>query len=399
MAVIVQKFGGTSVANPARIKIVTEIIKQEILNGNQVIVVVSAMAGVTNQMITHCSELAELDSNEKIAEYDAALASGEMVASALTALALNQAGFKAQSLQSWQLPIITDNSHSKALVQKIDITLINNFLEQNIIPVITGFQGITQENRLTTLGRGGSVTSAALIAARVKADRCDIYTDVEGVFSADPRIVHDAKKINELDLDEMLELASSGAKVLQSRSVEIAARYRVPLRVLSSFNQNEGTIIKVKDQNMEHRHITAVTSNKNLLNIWIEKPTSSFAEFCSLFGLSNISLNFASKGVKSYNIIANLHDKTKISLLLDDLQKRKTIKHYVIETNIVCVSLIGYGIKNDNSLTGQILRLLKNEKIEVMQISSSETKISFFTNDNNTEKAIKLIHDHFELDK
>ncbi|KAJ6645078.1 Aspartokinase [Pseudolycoriella hygida] len=219
--VTVQKFGGTSVANIARIKEIIPIIKWEKQHGNQLVIVVSAMAGVTNQLVTLCNEVSSLKTDSELAEYDTALCSGEMVTASLLALELQQQGIDARSVLAWQLPILTNDNYSKALVEQISTSLLTECIKQNIIPVVAGFQGITNNNRLATLGRGGSDTTASLIAAAMQADRCDIYTDVEGVFTADPRIVPGAKKLSQISFEEMLEFASCGAKVLHPRFFDI----------------------------------------------------------------------------------------------------------------------------------------------------------------------------------
>lgn len=281
MALIIQKFGGTSVANIDRIKKIVPIIKTEIAKNNQVIVVVSAMAGVTNQLVTLCNEVSSLNNISQFAEYDVALSSGEIVTASLLALALQEEDIKARSFLAWQLPMLTDNNHSKALVESITTDLLEKYLQLNTVPIIAGFQGINKSNRLTTLGRGGSDTTAALIAAAMKADRCDIYTDVEGIFTADPRIIPTAKKIKEIDFLEMLELASSGAKVLHPRAGELVMRYKIDMRVLSTFSPDtEGTLITSKDKNMENGIINSITSNKNLLKISVKSISLSFFASC-----------------------------------------------------------------------------------------------------------------------
>jgi len=401
MPLIVQKFGGTSVANTTRIKEIIPLIKFEKDLGNDVIIVVSAMAGVTNQLITLCNEVSSLLTQEQLAEYDAALSSGEMVTASLVSLKLQEENIMARSVFSWQLPLITNYDHTKALVESFSVDLLTKCLKLGIIPVIAGFQGITPDNKLTTLGRGGSDTTATLVAARMKADRCDIYTDVEGVFTADPRIVHQAKKLTVISFEEMLEFASSGAKVLNARSIEVASRYNVPLRVLSSFTQDNGTLIISKDKIMENRIITGITSNKNLLKVSIENAQLSFSNICSLVSDNNIhvELMLNMDDNKKCSFITHLADKNRLEILLNNLKSTNNIADYIIDTKIAIISLIGYGIKNDYGLIKIILTHLEKENITVNMVQISEIKVSLLIRDNNTEKAIHSLHDLFELDK
>ncbi|MDR0774677.1 MAG: aspartate kinase [Rickettsia sp.] len=403
MSIIVQKFGGTSVANIARIKEIIPIIKLEKQHGNQVIIVVSAMAGVTNQLVTLCNEVSSLKTNSELAEYDAALCSGEMVTASLLALKLQEQGMSARSVLAWQLPILTNDNYSKALVEQLSTSLLIECIKQNIIPIVAGFQGVTNNNRLTTLGRGGSDTTASLIAAAMKADRCDIYTDVEGVFIADPRIVPGATKLSQISFEEMLEFTSCGAKVLHPRSLEVAIRYNVPIRVLSSFllplyHEKNGTLITSRDKIMENRQITGITSNKNLLQLVLSSQLS-FSKICKLIADHNIHLELM-ENIKTniqYSFIIQLSDKNKLQHLLDDLKNTNQINNFIIDSQISIVSIIGYGIKNDQTLLGMVLNELEKENISVKKIQISEIKISILIKDLDTEKTIRCLHQLFEL--
>ncbi|WP_341756225.1 MULTISPECIES: aspartate kinase [unclassified Candidatus Tisiphia] len=406
MSIIVQKFGGTSVASIARIKEIIPIIKLEKQLGNQLIIIVSAMAGVTNQLVTLCNEVSSLKTNLELAEYDTALCSGEMVTASLLALELQQQGIDARSVLAWQLPILTNDNHSKALVEQISTSLLTECLKQNIIPVVAGFQGISNNNRLATLGRGGSDTTASLIAAAMQADRCDIYTDVEGVFTADPRIVPGAKKLLQISFEEMLEFASCGAKVLHPRSLEAAIRYNVPIRVLSSFSlplyhKNNGTLITSREKIMEHRKITGITSNKNLLKLVINSIQLSFSKICNLIANHNIHLELMEniEENRQYSFIIQLSDKNKLQHLLDELKNANQINNFIIDSQISIVSIIGYGIKNDHNLLDIVLTELEKENISVKMIQISEIKISILIKDLDTEKTIRCLHQLFELDK
>lgn len=402
MALIIQKFGGTSVATIDRIKKTIPIIKTEIAKNNQVIIVVSAMAGVTNQLVTLCNEVSSLNKSSQLAEYDVALSSGEIVTASLLALALQEENINARSFLAWQLPILTDDNHSKALVESVDTKLLNECLQQDIIPIIAGFQGINKHNRLATLGRGGSDTTAALIAAAMKADRCDIYTDVEGVFAADPRIIPKAKKINEIDFSEMLELALSGAKVLHPRAAEIVMRYQIDMRILSTFApEADSTLITSKDKIMEKRIISGITSNKNLLYLTIESSSLDFIQVASIIAQNNnhIELMQEIEPNKRYSFITNLTDKNSLHILLTNLKNNNQITNFTFDTEIATVSIIGHGIKNDLKLLEMILLKLAKDNINVQMIQISEIKIILLINDKQVEKTICNLYNLLETSK
>ncbi|HJD65359.1 MAG TPA: aspartate kinase [Rickettsia endosymbiont of Diachasma alloeum] len=402
MALIIQKFGGTSVATIDRIKKIIPIIKTEIAKNNQVIIVVSAMAGVTNQLVTLCNEVSSLNKSSQLAEYDVALSSGEIVTASLLALALQEENINARSFLAWQLPILTDDNHSKALVESVDTKLLNECLQQDIIPIIAGFQGINKHNRLATLGRGGSDTTAALIAAAMKANRCDIYTDVEGVFVADPRIIPKAKKINEIDFSEMLELALSGAKVLHPRAAEIVMRYQIDMRILSTFAPETGcTLITSKDKIMEKRIISGITSNKNLLYITIESSSLDFIQVASIIAQNNnhIELMQEIEPNKRYSFITNLTEKNSLHILLTNLKNNNQITNFNFDTEIATVSIIGHGIKNDLKLLEMILLKLAKDNINVQMIQISEIKIILLINDKQVEKTICNLYNLLETSK
>lgn len=402
MALIIQKFGGTSVATIDRIKKIIPIIKTEIAKNNQVIIVVSAMAGVTNQLVTLCNEVSSLNKSSQLVEYDVALSSGEIVTASLLALALQEENINARSFLAWQLPILTDDNHSKALVESVDTKLLNECLQQDIIPIIAGFQGINKHNRLATLGRGGSDTTAALIAAAMKANRCDIYTDVEGVFVADPRIIPKAKKINEIDFSEMLELALSGAKVLHPRAAEIVMRYQIDMRILSTFAPETGcTLITSKDKIMEKRIISGITSNKNLLYITIESSSLDFIQVASIIAQNNnhIELMQEIEPNKRYSFITNLTEKNSLHILLTNLKNNNQITNFNFDTEIATVSIIGHGIKNDLKLLEVILLKLAKDNINVQMIQISEIKIILLINDKQVEKTICNLYNLLEISK
>jgi aspartate kinase len=362
---------------------------------NQIAVIVSAMAGVTNSLITKCNELSTLGNINSLQEYDAAIASGEIVTSALLALQLQHLGIKAKSLQGWQVPIITDDVHGSSKIIELNPHRINELLNQDIIPVITGFQGISGEGNITTLGKGGSDTSAAIIAAALKAERCDIYTDVNGIYTADPRIIHDAKKINEINIDELYSLCFAGAKVLHPRAALAAKRYGFKLRIISSFTDCIGTVATNKIKTMENKQVTAITSNKNLLQIVIEHQNTIIASIIKSFFRENITIE------KTYNfkqdvsvIIANLADQEKCKKLLNELKQSLIIEKYSIEADISSVTIIGYGIKNDSDFIADVAKILDDNQIEIFSTDISDIKISMLIDEKNNEKVIRLLHDY-----
>ena len=395
MGIIVQKFGGTSVSNLTRIRNVANHIKMQLDSGNQVIAVVSAMAGATNYLITQCTELSRLDELNSLQEYDAAVASGEIVTSALLALQLQSMGIRGKSLQGWQVPIETTKSHGNANVVNINSDKLNKLLSQGITPIITGFQGVSIDGDITTLGKGGSDTTAALLAAAVNAQSCDIYTDVDGIYTADPRVVHGARKIDVINIDELYALCSAGAKVLHPRAALAAKRYGFKLRILSSFNNLEGTITKTGINNMENRQITAITSNKNLLKIEIEHKVQNFAHIFEDFMKEQVSIEQTfSFGKDTSIIIANLVDKNKCEKLLNNLKNNWLLTKYSIEANISSVTIVGYGIKNDSGLVWKIIELLNNNNVNILSTDFSDIKMSLVVNDHDNEKVIKLLHEY-----
>ncbi|XVN41814.1 MAG: aspartate kinase [Rickettsia endosymbiont of Argas persicus] len=402
MALIIQKFGGTSIASIDRIKKIIPIIKAEIAKNNQVIVVVSAMAGVTNNLVTLCNKVSSLDKSSQYAEYDVALSSGEIVTASLLALALQEENINARSFLAWQLPILTDDNHSKALVEAVSTDLLEKCLQLGTIPIIAGFQGINKHNRLSTLGRGGSDTSAALIAAAMKADRCDIYTDIEGVFVADPRIIPKAKKIAEIDFLEMLELALSGAKVLHSRAAEIAMRYQIEMRILSTFSPEKGcTLITSKNKIMENRIVSGITSNKNLLHVVVEGGSLNFTQLINIIIQSNshIELMQEIEHGKKYSFITNLTDKNSLQLLLTNLKNGNEISDFSFNTKVATVSIIGHGIKNDPKLLKMILLQLAQDNVNIQTVQVSEIKITLLISDKEVEKTICNFYNLLETSK
>jgi aspartate kinase len=394
---IVQKFGGTSVADTEKIKNIVSFAERELAFNNQLVIVVSAMAGVTNHLITLCNEVSTLASCAKLQEYDTALATGEIVSAALVALTLQEKNISARSFAAWQVPLVTNNDAGQASVLDFDPTQIRECLNSGIIPVIAGFQGVGANGRITTLGRGGSDITAVLTAARLGAARCDIYTDVEGVYSSDPRIVHNAKLLKSVSYDQMLELAACGAKVLHPRAVEIAMRYNVNLRVLSSFSGNNGTSITKEVEIMEQKSITGIASNKNLLNVEVLCATTGINELCLTMLEHNIHINSIQTMARgNCSFISPISDKNKLELLLENLKQNGKIKEFKISPDIAIIAVIGYGIKSDAQVLHSILTKLKSADVTVKMIEVSEIKISILIDDKNTEKAVSALHELVE---
>ena len=414
MAVLVLKFGGTSVANTNRLKIVAQKIIEEHKAGNKIVVVVSAMAGATNQLIEYCSEVSSLDKKLSLSEYDVVVSTGEVMTSALLALALQQTGIKSQSFQAWQLPILTNNVHRKALIEHIDIKSIQNCFNENIIPIIAGFSGITKEYRLTTLGRGGSDTTAVAVAAALNADRCDIYTDVEGVYSADPRIVQNAKLLLNLSYSNMLAMASCGAKVLHYRSIKIAAKYGVPIKVLSSFTDksNESknihlptySLISNESKNMEIAKVLSIAYNNVIALVEIDNIKSYNEEFIPIYNeLSAIDVHIESlqhifdhhKGTNKYTFTVALADISKIIEIkykLESIQSSITLNY---NSDIVMISLIGNELTNNLKNLSKMISIINDEKLQIFHSNFSTNVISVIINNKSIDRIVKMLHLEF----
>ncbi len=404
MALIVQKYGGTSVADIARIKIVASLVKRELDAGNQVAVVLSAMSGVTNSLVKYCNDITPFYDNR---EYDTVVSTGEQITIGLLAITLQSMGIKARSYAGWQVPIITDNAFGKARIKEIKPDNLLKSLTDGEVPVIAGFQGIESEsNRISTLGRGGSDTSAVAVAVAIKADRCDIFTDVEGVYTTDPRIVKAAKKLEKVTFEEMLEMASLGSKVLQTRSVELAMKYRVNLRVLSSFVDAPGTLICSEDEIVEKEVISGVTYNKDeakftLANI-NDVPGTSAAVF-EVMAKEGINIDMiiqsGSTGAKT-NMTFTVPD-TEFEKAKKAIEANKEIlkyENFVFDRKVVKVSIVGIGMRSHSGVAEIMFKALAEKNINVMAISTSEIKISVLIADEYTELALRTLHTAFGLD-
>ncbi len=409
MGLIVVKFGGTSVADTDKIERAADKVVREIEMGNQVIVVVSAMAGVTNQLIGYCTSISPL---HDLKEYDVVVSSGEQITSGLMALALQKRGYDASSFLGWQVPIYTSDVHGKAKILNVEKGRIQNALDQNEIVVVSGFQGVSSEGRISTLGRGGSDTTAVALAAAMDAERCDIYTDVDGVYTADPRVVEKARKISHISYEEMLELAFLGTKVLHPRSVEIGLKEDVHLQVLSSFNEAVGStypgtlIVKERDETMEDEVVTGVTCKMNEAKITIENlpDTPGVAEkVFEVLEEANINVDMISQSAAPDGKYTNM----TFTLAQDDLEKAilgiksdQGLKDFNFSSasDMAKVSIVGVGMESSRGVARRMFSTLADEKINISVITTSQIKISVLINGGDATKAVKSLHSAFNLD-
>lgn len=409
---IVQKFGGTSVGDIARIKNVAKKIKQEIELGNKVVVVVSAMSGVTNQLVDYCNQVSNLTDNESLSEYDSIVATGEQITCGLLALELQSIGYKSRSFLGWQLPLTTDDVHSKARIDEIDSAALLNSLETYDVVVIAGFQGVHKaSNRITTLGRGGSDTSAVAVAAAIKADRCDIYTDVNGVYTTDPRITDKARKLDKVTYEEMLEMAYSGSKVLQTRSVAMAMAHNVRVRVLSTFNETtptSGTIlVNNNEEIMEKRLITGISYSKTDIRITLTKmpdhPGLSSAIFGALaekeVNIDMIVQNISADG-KSVDITFTIgkEELERAKLAIESVKDATKYQELLVDEGIAKISVIGVGMVSHSGVAYTMFKTLADKGINILLISTSEIKISVLIAKEYGELAVRVLHDAYGLD-
>ena len=405
MELVVLKFGGTSVADVPQIKKIALKVKGEVDQGNKVIVVVSAMSGVTNNLIDLVNQTSK---NFSLSEHDVVLSTGEQITSALLSIALEELSLKARSWMGWQVPIVSDNTHGKAFIKDIKTSNIMGFIKKGYIAIVSGFQGISEDNRITTLGRGGSDTTAVALAAAFSADRCDIYTDVEGVYTTDPRIVKKAKKLDFITYEEMLELASQGAKVLQTRSVALAMKYNVNLRVLSSFANLPGTLIAEERGNMEKSEISGIAHSLNEAKITLSDIPDQPGQAANIFGaLAEFSIN-VDMIVQSSSINHGSTDMTFTIPETDLLMAEKVIKKikgnigfkkFTSETNVVKISIIGNAMRSQSGIAKTMFQTLAKNHINIQVISTSEIKISVLISSEYYELAMRSLHLAFNLDK
>ncbi len=404
MARIVLKFGGTSVGDVDRIKGVADRIERLVNEGNQVGVVVSAMAGVTNDLVKKTEAVAPL---QDAAEYDTVVASGEQVTVGLLAMALEDRGIPARSWLGWQIPIHTDDAHGKARIQDVATENLEAALDRGEVLVVAGFQGMGPDGRITTLGRGGSDTSAVALAAAVQADRCDIYTDVDGVYTTDPRIVSGARKLERVTYEEMLEMASLGAKVLQTRSVGLAMNEGVRLQVLSSFEDVPGTLVCGEDEIVEQQQVSGVTYSRDEAKITLQKVADRPGVAASVFGpladhhinVDMIVQNISEDG-QSTDLTFTVGD-ADLDRAVQILQDQKNALGYaeiVPDRNVVKVSVLGVGMRSHAGIAQTMFRTLAEKGINVQVISTSEIAVSVLVGEDYTELALRALHHAYGLD-
>ena len=405
MHIIVKKFGGTSLADVSRINRAISFIKKSLNNGYKVVVVVSAMGKETDRLLSLDNSLEEYKKSDDIASL---MASGEQISSSFFSVLLNKNNIKGKSFQGWQVPIYTSKNYINSSITNINTKNIISCIKKNEVPVISGFQGVNEDNRITTLGRGGSDTSAVALAAKLKAVRCDIYTDVDGVYTGDPRIVLDAKKMNSINFEEMLELSSLGAKVLHTRSVQLALQYGVKLHVLSSFTGKKGTMLIKDTKNLENQVVRGIAhSNNEALISLVEvknKPGISAVIFDALASEKiNVDMIVQSSSLKdkkvtySYTVTKNDANKTKVAM--EKIKKKLSYKEVVINKNICKVSVVGLGMKTSSGVANTMFSQLAKHNINIHVISTSEIKISILIDDKYKELAIRSLHNGFGLNR
>jgi len=404
MALVVQKYGGTSMGSIERIRNVARRVARTYDEGNDMMVVVSAMSGETNKLVALCNEMCEFPSER---EYDVMVATGEQVSIALLAMCLQSMGYKAKSYMGFQVPIITDSAFSKARIEEIDGAKIREDLKNGTIVVVAGFQGIDREGNLTTLGRGGSDTSAVAMAAALKADVCEIYTDVDGVYTTDPRIVPEASKMDKVSYDEMLEMASLGSKVLQIRSVEFAKKYGVVIHVRSSFNDNPGTLVMKEDADMEAVLVSGITYDKNEAKISVmrvpDKPGIA-AKLFSPLSDANITVdmiiqNVSHEGYTDLTFTVPRADFKKALKIVEDAAAKVGASGVESNETIAKVSIVGVGMRSHSGVASKMFSTLSAEGINIQMISTSEIKVSCVIDDKYTELAVRVLHEAFGLAK
>jgi len=407
MSIIVQKFGGTSVANPERIQAAANIAIKTFNQGHQVVIVVSAMSGETNKLIKLCEEMMP---SPELREYDSIVSTGEQVTSGLMSLSLINLGFKAKSYSGHQVKIETDGAHSKARIINIEDTNLKRDLKNGFIAVVAGFQGVDKEGNITTLGRGGSDTTAVALAAALKAEECQIYTDVDGIYTTDPRVVPEAKKIKSINFEEMLEMASLGSKVLQTRSVEFAGKYKVKLRVLSSFSpNNEGTEINFEEKkNMEDPIISGIAFNRDEAEVNIlgvpDMPGIAY-QILGPIAEANIDVdviiqNLGQDGLTDFTFTVQKNDlKRTLKILNAKVKDHIKAREVKGDDKIAKLSIIGVGMRSHVGVASKMFRTLAEEGLNISTISTSEIKISVILEEKSLDKAVNALHKAFDLDK
>ncbi len=404
MTIIVQKFGGTSVADITRIKAVAETVKRECDVGHRVAVVLSAMAGVTDQLIGYVTEAG---GRNNLPEYDAVVSTGEQITVGLLALSLNKIGVPARSWMGWQIPIRTDNAYGKARIEKIDVDALEQCFADGQVPIIPGFQGICAKGRITTLGRGGSDTSAVAVAAALGAERCDIYTDVDGVYTTDPRIVSTARKIDKITYEEMLEMASLGAKVLQTRAVELAMKSNQRLQVRSSYSDAPGTLVVDEDEIVEQEMVSGIAYSRDEAKITLVQVADKPGVAASIFGPladAGINVDMIVQNVSADGRATDLTftvTEADLERAVETVAANKEVLEYAdlaSDSNVVKISVIGVGMRSHAGVAQRMFKTLADKGINIQVISTSEIKVSVLVAEEYTELALRALHTAYGLD-
>ncbi len=404
MARVVQKFGGTSLADIEHIRNAAQRAVAEVKAGNEVAVVVSAMGGMTDQLIDWVDEVSEQDDS---AEYDSVVSAGEQISSGLLALAIEKLGVPARSWTGWQVPVATDATHAKARIQQLDATKILQDLKSGTIPVLAGFQGVGPDGRVTTFGRGGSDTSAVALAAALDAERCDIFTDVEGVFTSDPRIVAKARKLDRITYEEMLELASQGAKVLQTRSVALAIKHRVRLQVLSSFSDAPGTLVVGEEEIVEQEIVSGIAYSRDEAKITLVKVPDRPGVAAAIFGPlaeADINVDMIVQNVSEDGSATDLTftvtrgDFDRALELIQGKKKELNYQALIPDPNVAKISVIGVGMRSHVGVAQRMFQTLAEKGINIQVISTSEIKVSVLIAEEYTELALRALHSAYGLD-
>ena len=401
--IIVQKFGGTSVGTVERINAVADIIKNS-SKSNKIIVVVSAMGGETNKLVNLANHFGN---NPDKREFDALVATGETVSSALLSLALHSKGVKARSYSATQISIKTTNTYSKAKILDVDAKKILEVLDNNTIPIITGFQGITESGDITTLGRGGSDTTAVAIASQVGACRCDIYTDVDGIYTTDPKIVSNAKKLDSITMEEMLELAGQGARVMQTRAVEFANKFKVPVKVLSSFSNSSGTLITLKEDGMENALVSGIAFQKDQIKYTLHGIGDTPGTAYKILGpisdaeieVDVIVQNVSVDGKTDFTFTVSSEEKETVNKIIESIRDKVEFKELIVNSDIAKVSLVGVGMRSQAGVASRAFKALSENDVNIQIICTSEIKLTMVIDKSLTEKAVKVLHEEFELEK
>jgi len=403
MAVFVYKFGGTSVGSVERIKAVAEKIKKSREQGNHIVAVVSAMSGETNRLTGLAKEI---QSNPNNREMDVLLSTGEQVTMALLSMALHDVNCPACSYTGAQVKILTDSMHTKARIREIDDVKIKQDLDNGLVVVVAGFQGIDEEGNITTLGRGGSDTTAVALATALKADECHIYTDVDGVYTTDPRVEPKARKLDKITFEEMLEMASLGSKVLQIRAVEFAGKYNVALRVLSSFEEGEGTLITYEESEMERALISGIAFNRDEAKLTItgvpDLPGIASKILCPIadknIEVDMIIQNIADDATTDFTFTVHRNDFERAKEILEDICSDLGAKQVTADDTIVKISIVGVGMRSHAGIASTMFKVLADEGINIRMISTSEIKISVVVDEKYLELAVRALHKAFELE-